>query len=298
MAQTIKKKRLIVIAGPTAIGKTTVAIKLAQHFDCPILSTDSRQIYKEMNIGTAKPSKNELAAATHYFINHISIEEDYNAGKYEREAIAKLDDIYKNHDTAIISGGTGFYINAILHGLDSFPITSKEDEKYYESLDLSALQEELKLKDPKYYDVVDIKNRRRLERALSVIKASGKTFSSQRKAKKKNRIFTPILILLEMDREKLYSRINKRVDMMIEQGLVEEAKSLYNLKGLRALDTVGYQEIFQYFDGEITLEKAIELIKRNSRRYAKRQMTWYRNKPEWDRFKPQEIEKIIQNIQA
>jgi len=296
----MKPKYLIVIGGPTASGKTNLAIQLAQHYKTVILSADSRQFYKEMNIGTAKPNSEELAAAPHYFINTLSIEEEYTVGDYELEALNTLENIYKEHDIAILAGGSGLFIRALCEGLDKFPDVPSEIkeaiQEVYDSKGIKALQAELKEKDPLYYDEVDIQNARRLMRALEVIRVSGEPFSSFRQKNVQKRPFQPIYVLINMDRTVLYDRINRRVDLMMEAGLLEEALSLHPKKHLKSLQTVGYQEFFDYFDEKISIEEAIELVKRNSRRYAKRQMTWFRKREHWNSFENDEVEQIIEFI--
>ena len=295
-----EKKYLIVIGGPTASGKTGFAIQLANEFNTVILSCDSRQFYKEMNIGTAKPSPEELRQAKHYFINSHSIEQAYSVGDFEQEGIELLNQLFQKYSIIVMTGGSGLYINAICQGLDHFPkvpIAIREElEKEYELKGLSYLQEQLKTHDPKYYAEVDLQNPHRLIRALSICKVSGQAFSAFRKKETIQRIFTPIYIQMNWPRALLYQRINLRVDQMIEQGLLEEVKSLQAKQELSALQTVGYQELFDYLEGKSNLEEAIELIKRNSRRYAKRQLTWMRRDQFWKRFHPQEKEACLNYI--
>lgn len=274
------KKYLITVVGPTAIGKTAVGIKLAQHFGCEILSADSRQFFKEMSVGTAVPSDDELAAAKHHFIHNKSIYENYTVGDYEKEAIAKLDEIYSDSDFAVLAGGSGLYVDAVLKGFDAFPevdsILRKTITEQYENLGISYLQQELQRLDPAYSEVVAMQNPQRLMRALEICLGTGKPYSSFLNKKKNQRDFIPIQIGLEADREIIYSRINSRVDIMIGSGLLEEAQRLYPFKHLNALQTVGYRELFSYFDGEIPLDFAISEIKKNTRRFAKRQLTWFK----------------------
>lgn len=295
-----KSKYLIVLGGPTASGKTSVAIQLAQHYETEILSCDSRQFYQEMSIGTAKPTTEELAQAPHHFINSLSITENYTVGDYEKEALEVLDKLYQDKNIAIVTGGSGLFIRALCEGLDKFPTVSREIKEEVEHLfqteGLTALQKAVKQTDPEYYKKVDVQNPVRLMRALSVYQASGQPFSSFQQQKKANRLFTSIYILLDLDRAILYDRINRRVDIMLDAGLEQEARALYPQQQLNALQTVGYQELFDYFKGDISKDKAIELIKRNSRRYAKRQMTWFRKRPHWQRFAPTEFSKIINYI--
>ncbi|HMR88511.1 MAG TPA: tRNA (adenosine(37)-N6)-dimethylallyltransferase MiaA [Saprospiraceae bacterium] len=296
--RTNKNKFLIVVAGPTAVGKTAVAIELAKIFNAEIFSADSRQLYQEMNIGTAKPSKNELIEVKHHFINHISIHQKYSAGQYEQEVNSALNQYFEHRDVAILSGGTGLYIKVSLEGLDELPEVSDEIlEMYnhkYESFGIQSLLDELSLKDHIYYNKVDKANHRRIIRALSVIKASGKPYSSFLSTdKQKSLPFNVVPILLELPRHELYDRINNRVEQMLAQGLQKEVEQLYEHKSLQALETVGYQEIFDWMDGLQSFEMATSMIKQNSRRYAKRQITWFKKHGDWHVFSPLEIEKII-----
>ena len=296
-----QKRYLIVIGGPTAAGKTSTAIRIANYFGIEILSADSRQFYQEMNIGTAKPTDAELAQAPHHFINNLSIQDSYSVGDYEKEVLKKLEELMEGYEAAILVGGSGLYIRAVCEGLDEFPEvpeTIKEELIHqFEQEGLAPLQASLQALDPKYYAEVDIANPHRLIRALSVIKASGEPFSKFRNQAPKERPFEIIKIVLEVDRIQLYERINERVDQMVENGLIEEAKSLHAFRHLNALQTVGYEELFDYFEDKVELEEAINLIKRNSRRYAKRQMTWFRKKEDWQRFSPTDIEEILSYLQ-
>lgn len=297
----ISKPILINIVGPTAIGKTKLAIALANHFNTEILSADSRQFYKELQIGTAAPSTEELAAAPHHFIKNRSITEDYNVGAYEQDALNKLKELFTAHQIVIAVGGSGLYIDAINKGLHSFPKVKPEVKKNlaenYAKHGIIYLQEELKKLDIAYYNKVDLANHTRLLRALEVSKSSGKAYSSFLKQEKAPRDFKSIYIGLEADREVLYKRINKRVDQMMEEGLLEEVQSVLAYRSHNALQTVGYKELFQYFDGILSLEEAIEEIKKNSRRYAKRQLTWFKRNPKtiWVAYStgiPEIIEKV------
>ena len=273
-------KYLITIIGPTAIGKTSLSIALAKHFKCEIISCDSRQFYKEMTIGTAVPSIEELAAAKHNFIHNKSIFENYTVGDFEKEAIAKLDELFLNNNYVVMVGGSGLYVDAVLKGFDEFPeIDASVREKVtqnYEKLGIEYLQTELEQRDPNYFAVVAKENPQRMMRALEVCIGSGKPYSSFLNQKKNTRSFTPILIGLEADRSVIYDRINQRVDIMMAEGLLAEAEKLYPHKTLNALQTVGYREFFSYFDSEFTLAFAIEEIKKNTRRFAKRQLTWFK----------------------
>ncbi|WP_304064311.1 tRNA (adenosine(37)-N6)-dimethylallyltransferase MiaA [Pedobacter glucosidilyticus] len=296
-----KTKVLIVIAGPTAIGKTALAIKIAQYFNTEILSADSRQFFKEMSIGTAKPTDEELKAATHHFINSHSIQEQISVGSYEKEALELLNQLFKSHDVLVMVGGSGLYINAVLHGFDELPPVN---EKIRENLNdrlikegISPLQQELQAIDPTYYTEVDIHNPQRIIRALEIYHSTGKTFSSFRSGIKKERPFKSIIIGLDIPREELYTRINTRVDLMIAQGLVDEVKALQDDKHLNSLNTVGYSEIFEYLEDKITLPQAIEAIKQNTRRFAKRQLTWFRKTENIHWFNPKEEREIISFIE-
>jgi len=274
------KKYLIVVGGPTASGKTGLGIRLARHFNTEILSADSRQFYREMNIGTAKPTSEELAQAKHHFIDNLSVHDRYSVGDYEREAISLLEKLYQKNDVVIMVGGAGLFIRAVCEGMDNLPNVPahirEELNQLFENEGIVALQNKLKQADPEYYAQVDTQNPKRLIRALEVCRATGQPFSHFHNKEKTPREFVPIYIGVDWEREALYERINKRVDMMIEAGLEEEARELYPLRHLTSLQTVGYQEWFDFFDGKIDREEAIRLIKRNSRRYAKRQMTWFR----------------------
>ena len=273
-------KYLIVIVGPTAIGKTSLSIRVAQHYDCEIVSADSRQFFKEMRIGTAVPSAKELSAVKHHFIHNKSIEDDYTVGTFEKEAMQKLDELFKTNDFAILVGGSGLYIEAILKGLDEFPEIDPAIREFiaakYEKSGISFLQKELKKRDPLYYETVDIANPQRLMRALEVCKTSGRPYSSFLNVKKNERPFIPIIIGIEAQRKVIYERINSRVDEMLEDGFVEEAKSLLPYQHLNALQTVGYREMFSHFAGDYSFDFAISEMKKNTRRFAKRQLTWFK----------------------
>ncbi len=293
-------KHLIIVVGPTAIGKTTLSIDLANYYNCPILSFDSRQFYKEMNIGTAKPSEEELKSAEHYYINSHSIKTDYTAGKFEINAIQTLDDIFKSNDVCIAVGGSGLYIDALVYGIDEMPSDSKIRARWIKIKDsegIKPLQNYLDKHNPEVFEFMDRNNHARMIRAIEVIEISGKKFTHYRKQTAKSRSFTPIWIGLEIERELLYDRINKRVDKMVERGLEEEVKSLIPYRNHSALKTVGYAEYFSYFEGEIPLEKAVELVKRNSRRYAKRQMTWFKKNESIQWFNPDFKGDILAYIQ-
>ncbi len=279
-------KHLITIVGPTAIGKTALSIALAQHFKCEIISCDSRQFFKEMTIGTAVPNQEELQSATHHFIQNKSIFENYTVGDYEKEALLKIEELFQNNDFIILIGGSGLYVDAILKGFDEFPEINSavrtEVNSNYENLGIEYLQEQLKNLDPNYYQKITIENPQTLQnpqrmmRFVEVCIGTQKPYSSFLNQKKNNRDFTPILIGLDAERPIIYDRINQRVDIMMNEGLLEEAKKMYPNKALNALQTVGYRELFSYFDGDFSLAFAIEEIKKNTRRFSKRQLTWFK----------------------
>lgn len=273
-------KTLIVICGPTAVGKTDYAIELADKLGTEIISADSRQLYREIPIGTAQPSKEQLSRVKHHFIACRSIEEDCNAGMFERDALKLLDELFQEHATVICCGGTGLYIKALCEGLDDLPeadeAVRQELTERLESEGLEPLQRLLKELDPVHYERMDTQNPQRVIRALEVCLSTGKSFSSFHEGEKKQRPFKIQKIGLEMPREKLYGRINKRVDLMLENGWLEETKAVFDKRHLNALNTVGYKELFRHLAGEITLEEATEKIKTNTRRFAKRQLTWFK----------------------
>jgi len=293
------KKKIIVIGGPTAIGKTALTIKLAKEWKTEIISADARQFYKELNIGVAKPSNKELNTVPHHFIGHISIEKNYSVGQYEQDALTKLSELFKKHNVIFVCGGSGLYIQAICNGLNDFPEIN-HDVKIQLKYDLinkglDHLIIELKKNDIETYHKIDKKNPRRVLRALEVYRSSGKPYSFYTKQEKNTRDFEAIYIALNTDREILYKQINDRVDKMIENGLMKEAKNLYNYKDKQALNTIGYQELFEHFNQKISLDKAIDQIKQNTRRYAKRQITWF-NKEMYNHFTSNQEELIIDFI--
>ncbi|MDT0651351.1 tRNA (adenosine(37)-N6)-dimethylallyltransferase MiaA [Autumnicola edwardsiae] len=267
---------LITVVGPTAIGKTALGIQLARHFNTEIISADSRQFFKDMKIGTAVPEEEELATAPHHFIQHISVEEEYSVGDFERDAIAKLDELFQRKKVVIMVGGSGLYVKSILEGLDYFPEVDPQIRAGLNKESLENLQRKLANLDPDYYKNVDTENPHRLIRALEICIGTGKTYSSFLNRKKEARDFKNIQIGLTSEREKIYERINLRVDKMMEAGLFEEAKKLFPKRHLNALNTVGYKELFLNLEGKITKEEAIAEIKKNTRRFAKRQLTWFR----------------------
>lgn len=276
----MSEKQLIVVCGPTASGKTSLAIQLANKHNTEIISADSRQFYKEISIGTAKPTSEELSQAKHHFISNLSIYDDYNAGNFENDALKCIEQIHNKSDYAIMVGGSGLYIDAVCKGFDKLPERNEELRAEFEQKSLDDLQIQIQKLDPEYCKTADLHNKQRLIRAIEVCLTSGLPYSQQQKSEPKKRPFTIKKYAINWDRESLYNRINKRVDLMIEEGLIEEVKSVYDYKYLNSLQTVGYSELFDYFDNKHSLETAIELIKRNSRRYAKRQITWLRRDSE------------------
>lgn len=295
-------KRVISVVGATAIGKTNLAIRLANHYQTEIISGDSRQFFKEMNIGTAVPSAEELAMAKHHFIQHKSIFEPYSVGDFQREATELLHQLFQKKQNVILVGGSGLYMDALLNGLDNFPDVPAEIRQEliqkYEQKGISFLQEKLKTIDYQQYTKMDIQNPQRLIRALEVCLASGKPYSSFLNKKEKKEFFASVQIGLTASRSVIYDRINKRVEKMLEQGLLQEAQKLYPYRNLNALQTVGYQELFSFFDAEISLETAVEKIKTNTRRFAKRQETWFGKNTNIHWFDYCEnLEKIISEIE-
>lgn len=295
-------KTLIVVSGPTGIGKTAVGIQIARHYNTEIVSSDSRQIFKELYIGTAVPEPDELSAVPHHFIQSHSITESYNASRYENEALQLLNELFKSKDLIVMVGGSMLYIDAICKGIDTMPDADPEIradlKKQFNEEGLEALRLQLKTLDPEYYKTVDLKNPNRIIHALEISIQTGKPYSSFRSNKAKKRPFSIFKIALNCEREKLHSRINKRVDKMVKLGLEEEARRVYPQRELNSLNTVGYREWFAHFDGEISREKAIELIKRNSRRYARKQITWFRKDPEVNWFEPHQTKEIIELIRS
>ena len=292
-----KRGTLIVVVGPTGSGKSALAVTLAQHYDAPVISTDSRQFFRGLAIGTAQPTAEELAAAKHYFIADREVEDDNNCGKYETEALTLLDELFQQHDYVVAVGGSGLYIQALCEGMDSLPEGDdelrSELKARLETEGLESLAMQLRELDPSYADVVDLQNPARVMRALEVCLTTGRPYSEQRSGERRERPFNIVKVGTDMPRDVLYERINRRVDMMVEQGLIEEARTMYPKRHLNALQTVGYRELFDHFDGRCTMDEAIELIKRNSRRYAKRQMTWFRRDAEIGWFSPNDINSIV-----
>jgi len=287
------QKTLLVITGPTATGKTAAAVEIAQRLNTEIVSADSRQFYREMSIGTAKPSAEELAAVKHHFIDSHSIHDNFTVGDFEKEGLAVIESLFQQHDVVLLVGGSGLFIKAICEGFDELPQAApgvrETLNEAFNAHGVSFLQEKLKAVDPAYYHQVDLNNPQRLIRALEVYESTGKPFSSYRTAPVNARPFNIVKIGLTLPREQLYDRINKRVDQMVAQGLVEEVRSLLPYRHLNALNTVGYSELFDYFDGKIGLDTAIDLIKQNTRRFAKRQLTWFRKDTSIQWYNPMEL---------
>ncbi|WP_192351132.1 tRNA (adenosine(37)-N6)-dimethylallyltransferase MiaA [Algoriphagus sp. Y33] len=293
---------LILVVGATAVGKTDLCINLAKKFKTEIVSCDSRQFYREMNLGTAKPDLEELSQVPHHFINSLSIEEEYDVRKFEQDALFLLQELFAKYQTVIMTGGSGLFADAVVNGMDEMPEVVPEIRagiiKEYEEKGLVFLQDEIAKNDPEYFELVDRKNPQRLMRALEIFRGTGKKFSSFRVKLKKPRPFEVIKIGLERDRQELYARIDQRMDQMIAAGLFDEADALFGKRHLNALQTVGYSEIFGYLEGKYDKEEAVRLLKRNSRRYAKRQMTWFKKDEAINWFSPEKQEEILAYIQA
>lgn len=300
MAYRTEQKHLVIVVGPTAVGKTALCVQLAKVYHTEIISADSRQFYQEMNIGTAKPSLEEQEGVPHHFVDSHSIKEDYNAGAYEQDVLNVLNELYQKHDVVILTGGSGLYVRAVSEGMDEMPESDQEIratlQQQYESHGLQPLQEQLCQLDPAYFAQVDQANPQRMIRALEVCLSTGKPYSSFRSNNKQERPFNIIKIGLTRDREELYQRIDQRMDVMLEQGLLEEAKALYPYRSHNALQTVGYKEIFDYLDGAYDWEEAVRLLKRNSRRYAKRQLTWFNKFPDYTWFHPGQLDELVKYL--
>ena len=295
-------KNLVVIAGPTASGKTDLAIAIAKHFHSEIISADSRQFYKEIPIGTAAPSEKLQQEIKHHFIGHLSVLQEYNVAKYEQDVLNLLEKSYKESPVMLLVGGSGLYIDAVCNGIDKFPDVDEKVRvnvnKIYENFGLEQLQNELQINDPEYFDVVDRNNPVRIMRALEVFFQTGKKYSDLRQNEKKHRDFRVIKIALDVPRIMLNDRINTRVDLMIEKGWIDEARSVHQYKHLNPLNTVGYKELFNYLEGAWALDFTCEKIKINTRRYAKRQMTWFRKDKEYTWFTPDNADEIIQFVNS
>jgi tRNA dimethylallyltransferase len=297
MMERSSTKYLLVIGGPTAVGKTATAVRVARYFDTVVLSADSRQFYREMSIGTAKPTLEERHGVPHYFIDTLSIEQPYSVGDFERDALALLNDIFQHKNVAVLVGGSGLYLQAVYAGLDAFPPVSAATRARVRAGEaaggLAWLQQQVAERDPEYFATADIQNPARLRRALEVCLESGRSFSSFRRQQSAPRPFHSLLALLQLPRAELYARIEQRVDAMIAAGLEEEARALWPYRHLPTLRTVGYEEWFDYFEGNISRQQAIEKIKQHTRNYAKRQETWFRKYGTWTPFHPDDVEGII-----
>lgn len=293
-------KSLVVLLGPTGVGKTELSLELAERLNSPIISCDSRQIYKGLNIGTAAPTSSQLQRAKHYFVNILELTDYYSASQYEEDAVKLISELHQTKDTLLMTGGSMMYIDAVCKGIDDIPTIDEELRKnlfeLYEKEGLDPIRDQLKLLDPVFYNQVDLKNYKRVIHALEVCLMTGKPYSLLRTGTKKQRPFKIIQIGLKREREELYERINLRVDEMMNAGLLEEARSVYHQKHLNALNTVGYKELFQYFDGNWSLDFAIEKIKQNSRIYSRKQMTWFKRDPEINWFHPDDTKSIRQLI--
>ena len=296
------KKTLIVLIGPTGVGKTDLSIKIAGKYNSPIISADSRQLYSELKIGTAAPAEEYLKRVKHYFVGTLKLTDYYSAAQYESDVISLLEELFKGNDTILLTGGSIMYIDAICKGIDDIPTVDNDTRRMmmekYEKEGLERLCAELKLLDPEYYSIVDLKNPKRVIHALEICYMTGKTYTSFRTGNKKQRPFDIIKIGLCREREELYERINRRVDIMINDGLVDEVKSVYQYRNLNSLNTVGYKEIIQYLDGNCTLDFAIEKIKQDSRIYSRKQMTWFKRDNEITWFHPDNEEEIMNFIES
>lgn len=293
-------KTLIVITGPTAVGKTRLCIDIAKYFDIPIINADSRQIYKELKIGTARPTDEEMREVKHYFVGTLSLDDYYSASLYEQQVLTLLEEQFMTHDFALMSGGSMMYIDAVCNGIDDIPTiddgTRETMKRRLQEEGLEKLCEELKQLDPEYYEIVDRQNPKRVVHALEICTMTGQAYTSFRKCEQKRRPFRIVKIGLNRERTELYDRINARVDKMMANGFLKEAAGLYERKDLNALNTVGYKELFDYFEGRWTLKEAIERIKGNTRRYARKQLTWYKKDEQMKWFHPDQKEDIINYI--
>ena len=294
------RNTLIVLIGPTGVGKTELSLSIAEHFNTCIISADSRQLFADLKIGTAAPTPDQLARVPHHFVGTLQLTDYYSAAQYESEVLSRLEELFQQHPVVILTGGSMMYVDAICKGIDDIPTVDKETRELmlqrYEEEGLEKLSAELKILDPEYYKVVDLKNPKRVIHALEICYMTGKTYTSFRTRNTKERPFHIIKIGLTRDREELYERINRRVDEMMKEGLLEEARSVHEYKHLNSLNTVGYKEIFQYLDGEWTLDFAIEKIKQNSRIYSRKQMTWFKRDEDITWFHPNQKEEIMNHI--
>ena len=295
------KPTLIVLIGPTGIGKTDLSLNIAEHYNTEIISADSRQLYADLKIGTAAPTPEQLARVKHHFVGTLQLTDYYSAAQYEAEVMKKLDELLKRHNVIVLTGGSMMYVGAVCKGIDDIPTVDEETRKtlmqHYENVGLERLCAELKILDPEYYDIVDKKNPKRVIHALEICYMTGQTYTSFRTSQTKERPFNIIKVGLRREREELYARINKRVDIMMEDGLLEEAKSVYQYKDLNSLNTVGYKEMFKYLDGEWELPFAIEKIKQNSRIYSRKQVTWFKRDTDITWFHPDDTDNIMSFIE-
>lgn len=295
------KPTLIVLIGPTGIGKTDLSLNIAEHYNTEIISADSRQLYADLKIGTAAPTPEQLARVKHHFVGTLQLTDYYSAAQYEAEVMKKLDELFKRHNVIVLTGGSMMYVDAVCKGIDNIPTVDEETRKtlmqHYENVGLERLCAELKILDPEYYDIVDKKNPKRVIHALEICYMTGQTYTSFRTSQTKERPFNIIKVGLRREREELYARINKRVDIMMEDGLLEEAKSVYQYKNLNSLNTVGYKEMFKYLDGEWELPFAIEKIKQNSRIYSRKQVTWFKRDTDITWFHPDDTDNIMSFIE-
>jgi len=295
-----KRPTLLVILGPTGVGKTNVSLQLAEQLDCPIVSSDSRQFYRELKIGTAAPTEAQLKRVKHYFIGSHSIQDEFNAGQYEQDAISLLDELFEKHKVVMLVGGSMMYIDAVCNGMDDIPTVDAETrsfwQKQYADFGLELIQNELEQLDPVYFDQVDIQNPKRIIHALEICSITGKPYSDLRTGQRKERNFNILKIGLNRPRPELYERINQRVDEMMEEGLLHEAEQFYPFRQLNTLNTVGYKELFDYMDGNCTLDFAVNMIKQDTRHYAKRQLTWFNRDKEIMWFQPEELESKIELV--
>lgn len=295
------KPTLIVLIGPTGIGKTDLSLNIAEHYNTEIISADSRQLYADLKIGTAAPTPEQLARVKHHFVGTLQLTDYYSAAQYEAEVMKKLDELFKKHSVIVLTGGSMMYVDAVCKGIDDIPTVDEETRKtlmqHYENVGLERLCAELKILDPEYYDIVDKKNPKRVIHALEICYMTGQTYTSFRTSQTKKRPFNIIKVGLRREREELYARINKRVDIMMEDGLLEEAKSVYQYKDLNSLNTVGYKEMFKYLDGEWELPFAIEKIKQNSRIYSRKQVTWFKRDADITWFNPDDTDNIMSFIE-
>lgn len=293
-------KTLVVVVGPTGVGKTEISLSIAEYFNIPIINADSRQIYAELPIGTAAPTLQQQQRVKHFFVGNLQLEDYYNASMFENDVLRRLEQTFKKNDIAMMSGGSMMYIDAVCYGIDDIPTIDEKTRQLvklrYELEGLGALCEELKILDPEYYNIVDLKNTRRVVHAIEICTMTGKSYTSFRCHKKKQRPFNIIKIGLERTREEMYERINSRVLSMVDEGLINEARNVYSRRTLNSLNTVGYKELFDYFDGKISKEEAIRRIQSNTRKYCRKQLTWFHHDDEIKWFNPSDIEEIIKYI--